>query len=545
MIKSLIFRNFSILIIFLSVFNLKAQTLIVLGSESEHESIGRYIQLFRDDDRLLKLSTVLDLPFSDGENSVINLGYNDAADWLRFEIYNPDSVNNDRFITLSKLLTDSITLFYEQSNEWKSVTDGVQFPGSESKNYQGYHLPVTIPAYDTVTCYLRLVSSYNKGLDIKIESQDKVQRDDKTEILIFGLFAGAVIVIAFYNMFLGFSVRDTLYLYYVLVNFSTLFVVFNLEGVIFTWLPEDSRYLIPYLGAASINIHYFCVFLFNIKMLRLYKFSKSGYYTLLGFLVFNAFIGLRFCVLKAGGAMVDYRLGAIPTMLFPLLVIITGFLAQRNGSHFARFYLLGWVFPMLGAVLLGMKSLGIVPSNLLTDNSYILGSILEVTLFSFALAERYNIIQRDKTRLEEKLKYQEGDLALVISDNRLRYQFKEGFVNQINELLKLPEGSLVSKLKSLATDLKLQLDQESKFNLKQENIENVNTEFESKLKSKYPELTTGEREFCKLLHLNLSSKEIAEIRKTSETAVRTMRYRIKKKLKIDSNDPLEITLKDL
>ncbi|MCR9254300.1 MAG: hypothetical protein NXI20_28060 [bacterium] len=525
--------------------DLNAQTPIVLGTDSEHGSIGKYTQLFSDDDRLLKLSTIQDLPFSDSKDIIINLGYNNAADWIRFKIHNPNSVDNDRFICLSKLLTDSITLFYKVSDDWKKVTDGVQFPSSNSKNYQGYFLSITIPAYDTVTCYLRVVSSYNKGLDIKIKGQAKVQADDKTEILIFGLFAGAVIVIAIYNMFLGFSVRDRLYFYYVLVNFSTLFVVFNLEGVIVNWLPEDSRYLIPYLGAASISIHYFFIFLFNIKMLRLYKFSKSGFYTLLAFLVLNALIGLRFCILKAGGAMVDYRLGAIPTMLFPLIVIITGLLAQRNGSYFARFYLLGWIFPMLGAALLGMKSLGIVPSNLLTDNSYILGSILEVTLFSFSLAERYNIIQRDKTRLEEEIKYKEGDLALVISDNRLRYQFKEGIVNQMSDLLKLPEGSLASKLKSLVTDLKLQLDQENKLNLKQENIDNVNTEFESKLKSKYPELTAGEREFCQLLHLNLSSKEIAGIRKTSETAVRTMRYRIKKKLKVDSNDPLEIILKDL
>jgi tetratricopeptide (TPR) repeat protein len=62
----------------------------------------------------------------------------------------------------------------------------------------------------------------------------------------------------------------------------------------------------------------------------------------------------------------------------------------------------------------------------------------------------------------------------------------------------------------------------------------MNPDFQYKLKEKYPDLTRSELEFCTLVKLNLSFKEIASIMQISHSSVITKKYRLSKKLHLDS-----------
>lgn len=62
------------------------------------------------------------------------------------------------------------------------------------------------------------------------------------------------------------------------------------------------------------------------------------------------------------------------------------------------------------------------------------------------------------------------------------------------------------------------------------------------LSKKNPELTKGDLEFCSLLKLNLSSKDIASILQINVESVFTKKYRLYKKLKIDHNTDINLWL---
>ena len=79
----------------------------------------------------------------------------------------------------------------------------------------------------------------------------------------------------------------------------------------------------------------------------------------------------------------------------------------------------------------------------------------------------------------------------------------------------------------------------------QENVDKVNHEFINVLAQKYPDLTTNEQQICALLRLQLSTKEIATIKNVEIDSVKTMRYRLRKKLNIDSETNLNQFLKSI
>jgi len=66
----------------------------------------------------------------------------------------------------------------------------------------------------------------------------------------------------------------------------------------------------------------------------------------------------------------------------------------------------------------------------------------------------------------------------------------------------------------------------------------VNEGFFTTLKEEYPELTPNELKLCAFLHMNLSSKEIAQLMNITIKAVEVGRYRLRKKLKLNPEQNL-------
>jgi PAS domain S-box-containing protein len=92
------------------------------------------------------------------------------------------------------------------------------------------------------------------------------------------------------------------------------------------------------------------------------------------------------------GALAVSTLGAIT----PLAVISSGIVCFRKGHPGARYFLLAWTLLMVGVSMMGARNLGLVPTNFFTLYGIQIGSALEMLLLSFALADRIQILRREK-----------------------------------------------------------------------------------------------------------------------------------------------------
>jgi DNA-binding CsgD family transcriptional regulator len=72
----------------------------------------------------------------------------------------------------------------------------------------------------------------------------------------------------------------------------------------------------------------------------------------------------------------------------------------------------------------------------------------------------------------------------------------------------------------------------------QERIDKVHFNFIQKLSENFPSLTEKEKRLCVMLKLDLSSKEIATLNDISEHAVMMARYRMRKKMNMNSEENL-------
>jgi diguanylate cyclase (GGDEF)-like protein/PAS domain S-box-containing protein len=107
-----------------------------------------------------------------------------------------------------------------------------------------------------------------------------------------------------------------------------------------------------------------------------------------------------FVLTALAGVMLPYRWGALAVSLLgattPVAVISCGIVCLRQGHAGARYFLLAWALLMTGVSMMGARNLGWMPTNFLTLYGIQIGSALEMLLLSFALADRIQVLRREK-----------------------------------------------------------------------------------------------------------------------------------------------------
>jgi len=117
---------------------------------------------------------------------------------------------------------------------------------------------------------------------------------------------------------------------------------------------------------------------------------------------------------------------------------------------------------------------------------------------------------------------------------------KNVLLQDISEKLKEVEDSGMDKINEGLTLIMRKIKQEmvsdKDSKLFQRMLEELNEQFFVSLRAKYPDLTQRELQLLALIRLNLSAKEIASLQNTSSKAVEMAKYRLRKRLKIESNE---------
>ncbi len=138
--------------------------------------------------------------------------------------------------------------------------------------------------------------------------------------------------------------------------------------------------------------------------------------------------------------------------------------------------------------------------------------------------------------LNNKIAVKTEEINELLTETIQHIRSKEHLAENLQKLSLEQEGIT---LKSIIADLKASKADHSKLMLIKQNIKQVNFEFIKKLKTKHPILTKTDIEICSFIRIGLSRKEIANLRNTSLEAVKSSRFRIKKKLKISASEKLD------
>lgn len=179
-----------------------------------------------------------------------------------------------------------------------------------------------------------------------------------------------------------------------------------------------------------------------------------------------------------------------------------------------------------------------------------------VTLFILGLSIIYSIIQKRKKEKAELLKQNaEERQQRELIEKELEFKQKE-LVTKVLQLAR--KNEFLQKLESEVSALKSTVD--NKINFSSDKIarmiqhdayddqewlqfskefSSLHEDFLDRLKSNYGSFTTNEIRLISLMKMNLSSKDIANILRISAEGIKKARYRLRKKINLDSEVNLQ------
>lgn len=189
-------------------------------------------------------------------------------------------------------------------------------------------------------------------------------------------------------------------------------------------------------------------------------------------------------------------------------------------------------------------SVGIIIVVLLYLRGYLLSTRLT--------KEKLKSLEADKKLVDQQRIYEQEIIKhhkLVIDEKQreatsmaLRMASYYDNINILLQKFNTPGYTTLPDIKHELQQLAKQKDYWKQFETR---FNNLNPEFATTLTQNYAKLTKNDIEFCTLLKLNLSNKEIASLLQISHESVITKKYRVRKKMGIQDEAELEMLLSQI
>ena len=390
-----------------------ASPVVKLTDGAEIYDISSYMEIAEDRNSEWKIEDVASGNVSDlfvaiKENSSYGK-FTDSAFWLRFDLTAAPSAGPGKwFLTIPMPLLDMVEFYIPgESGQYKVKRSGRLIPlhDKEIKN-RGHIFELPVSSGRTGTFYLRVKTESLLIIPASIMSGNALYRIDHIDQLVAGIYCGVVLVMAFYNLFLFFSLKEKTYLIYVAHIIMTGLYIVSLIGIGYEYLwPEmtwwNQRADVVFGGFALLFAA-----MFTRSFLSTATIVPKADIMLKVIMALSLVMGLVSLVLPyASSVLIVTALAGIAVVIYEL----SGIMALRKGYRSARFFLFAWSFFLFGVFCLVLTNLGLLPFHHF-PNIVMISSIVEITLMSFALADRINILRKENEIAQAKVVHS-GQLA--------------------------------------------------------------------------------------------------------------------------------------
>ncbi|MCP1649102.1 sensor domain-containing diguanylate cyclase [Pseudomonas nitroreducens] len=333
--------------------------------------------------------------------SSLAMGFTRSAFWLRLNLSNSSDMPLQRLLVLENPRVSHVQANIPQADgSYRAINTGSDVPQS-SKVYpnRNFVFPLTLPAHSEQTLYLRVESSIGLLVPLQlwpVKAFHAYERDDYTGK---AWYFGIAVAMILFNLMLLLALRDPIYLLYVVFVSCTAGALAIKNGL----APDWSLFGMP----LNANVNYYSGVSLALAALLQFARRMMQFERILPRLdwVLRGMILLYLLSLIAYAVALPYvsRAGILLNFATAVILLAGAGVAAFKRQRSAFFFLAAFALLMLGGAMTSLRAMGIVPTNLFTVDGLQLGSAMEMLVLAFALADRFNVMRREKARVQEEL----------------------------------------------------------------------------------------------------------------------------------------------
>lgn len=284
--------------------------------------------------------------------------------------------------------------------------------------HRNHVLPITLQPGRVNVLYLRVTSEGTVAAPARLWQPAALWVHDQLEYSVLSLYFGMLLGLLLYNLLLFVSLRDRVYLFYVIFVAWIAVAQASLTGMgaQFLW-PQWSWWIMVSISASNAASG-----IFGILFAREFLSSRSTMPLLDKLLQVEIVLWLLTLVAALTlPYVISVWMVTVLAIVTVTSLVVVGILSVQRRHPGARYFLVAWAVLLLGVAVLALHNTGLLPSNPLTANALMVGSALEMVLLSFGLGNRINVAIAEKEQAQAR---SQVDHAMVeaLRESQERYR---------------------------------------------------------------------------------------------------------------------------
>lgn len=275
--------------------------------------------------------------------------------------------------------------------------------------------------------YLKLNTSLVYHFKITTRTYTEFVWHAVTNNLFNGFILGFLCLAIIYNLAIGMSAGEKIYLYYSFyVTCNTLYISI-ISGYLRLIFPEWGG--LGSMGNLGASLVLFSAIIFVREFLSTESYAPH-FDKVLRILQAAMFATLLFVsfINEFAALLTTVTLGSIA----PIVVLLAALQCLRNGHPYAKYFLVAWSFFLSTVFIWVAMWAGVFEPNTFTTEVFKVGTVLEITLLSLVLAYRYSFLKDQTEQLREARK---AFKTLSETDELTGVLNRRGFLKMAEEIL--------------------------------------------------------------------------------------------------------------
>lgn len=407
--------------IFIFLFTI-SNTFFVLAN-AQNETVVQYkegliqiakLEAFIDKSKKLTIDDVKNKEFTPHKAS---FSITNNAIWAKIRIENLSDSDSMFLEIKNPVLFDLSFYTVNKDSVFNNLVLGRKYKFSEREFQEvtGFVYPVYVPRGSISSVFIRIDSYAPIHLPVYLGKKGLIIKNNLGGVLEIGVYIGVVLIMFFYNLFISFTVKDKSYYYYVLYIIFVGLAQLVINGFANKYFWPDN----VWLSTNSYNLFGILSGIFTGTLAK--SFLQTHFYSKRINNAINFMIGLYLLCIFIHFFVSPYYAFIFINFLAgtgALLIIYAAIFIVRRNYRPARYFLIAFSVFLVAVILFVFRSADMLPYNIYTSNILEIGSAIQITLLSFALADKINIYRKEQAVARiEALKIAKENERLIQNQN--------------------------------------------------------------------------------------------------------------------------------
>lgn len=331
-----------------------------------------------------------DLSWTSARGNDLVFSHTDSIYWVRIRVSNLADIRQLWYLKLNYPLLDRLS-FWMSDNNANAIATGDQRPfQSRGIDYRYFLFPVTLGPGENTTLTLRIQSDGALNVPLSLKTPADTIIDSNNLTLAQGLFYGALVIFAIFNLLLYFSSGTVYY-------FHNAFYIASLGMFLFAMGGFANQYFWPNsTGFANTSIP----LLIAVCTMAITLFGRSFLDITPGtfaarLLTAQAWVSV---VLALLALVLPYSISIAVNAAIGLAIVIslfvTGLMRWQEGYMPAKWYVLAWSGMLAGTMIYALAAFGYIADFLAQEIFMQVAVGAQVLLLNYAIVQRWRLLNQ-------------------------------------------------------------------------------------------------------------------------------------------------------